>query len=369
MEILFLLLIIPLLATAAVKHFKPNIQPAHLGASLVASAVMVSVVFFVGKFGQGYDTEILNGQITSKQRIHDEYEESYEVCSGSGKNQTCHTEYETHYTVDWIVNSTVGQLTLDSLDSTWRSVYNEPDPGSYKRAYVGEPFATEHSYMNYIKAAPESLFNNEQHLIEGFDKLIPAYPQVHSHYKVNHVLSPGVALPDYDKWNEYLAHKLKTIGGSKQANIIVILAGTSDQTYRYALENKWLGGKKNDIIVLIGVSEYPKIDWVDTITIGSNAGNELMTVVMRDELTKLNTVADYKQTLDVVTNTVVKHFDRKPMQEYEYLEDSIEVDTWVLILAIILGVAVGVGLMLYFAKQTRSYGYRPRRSTIGNRFR
>jgi len=129
-------------------------------------------------------------------------------------------------------------------------------------------------------------------------------------------------------WNTYLAGTLKKLGPASQANVIVILVNTADQTYRHALETAWLGGKKNDVIVLAGVTNYPQIDWVDTITLGHNADNGLMTVTIRDELTDLGSIASGQAFFDVIATYVAQHFDRKPMADFEYLKDDIQPATW-----------------------------------------
>ena len=228
-------------------------------------------------------------------------------------------------------------------------MYNTPDPADYTAAYVGEPCSDARGYTNYIKAVPDSLFNMEASEFEQFDSLIPSYPEVYGKYHVDHVITMGMGanVPIRD-WNNYLAGKLKKLGPASQANIIVILVNTADITYRHALEAAWLGGKKNDVIVMAGVTEYPKIDWVDTITLGQNADNGLLTVKIRDELTALGTIESGQAVIDTVATNVAQHFDRKPMADFEYLKDDIEPATWVVITAFILAFLLSAGLTWAF---------------------
>jgi len=157
----------------------------------------------------------------------------------------------------------------------------------------------------------------------------------------------GVKLDNPDEWNKLMAEKLMIIGPSKQANVLLILVDTPDQSYRHALEKAWIGGKKNDIIVLVGVVEK-NIAWADVITLGGNSGNELMSVLMRDELVDLGSIEDHVKVIETVGGIVLSHFDRKPMADYEYLADEIEPPTWVIILAIILAFLGSAGLTWLF---------------------
>jgi hypothetical protein len=373
MENFFLLMLIPVIwALVARLVLKATISWKEMGLQILASVVVVGVVYGAGTYNQTADFEVWNGKITKKVREHGSYVRTYQcncytTCTGSGTSQSCtqhcSTCFEDHYTVDWFVKSTIGDIGIKSLDRTSRSVYDTPDPAAYTAAYVGEGCAATHSYKNYIKAVPDSLFNDADVAADAeFAPLIPSYPKVHSFYKINRVLAMGVPVKSVDKWDLHLRDRLRAIGPAKQANIILILVNTPDQSYRYSLERAWLGGKKNDVIVLMGVSEYPNIDWVDTITLGSNSGNELMTVKMRDDLMALKTIDNYVAVIDTVADTVTNHFDRKSMEDFKYLEDEIEPPVWVIGLATGLSILISIGLTLYFHLQN-PFGdqrYRPR---------
>lgn len=349
METFYLILLIPVVVALIARwKFNHSINWLEAAAQIVIVSIVVSIVFFAGRYSQMYDTEIWNGEVTSKHRDQDYWLESYEcncitTCSGSGSNEscttTCSTCYRDHYTVDWYLTSNIeSKIQLKYLDWESKKVYKEPDPKSYKDAYVGEPCALEHGYTNYIKAVPESLFNPEDsNKIEQFADLIPSYPEVYGEYHVDRVLTMGMGGHlQLKKWNDYLGDKVKKLGPKKQVNVILVIVNTDNQMYRYALERAWLGGKKNDVIVILGVADYPKISWADTITLGQNAGNSLMTVTMRDDLMKIGTIEDYVPIIDTIGRVVDQKFDRKPMADYEYLKDSIEPPTWVVILAFVL---------------------------------
>ena len=82
--------------------------------------VIVSVVWVAGAYSTSYDTEIWNGQVIKKERVHNHYLQSYScnchsVSCGDGCSTTqCDTCYEDRYTVDWSASTTVGHITLDA---------------------------------------------------------------------------------------------------------------------------------------------------------------------------------------------------------------------------------------------------------------
>jgi len=352
METYYLILLVPvIIALIARLKFKVSITWPETAAQIAIMSLVLSIVWLAGSWSQTHDTEIWNGEITSKHRDHDTYEQAYDCfcTTDSDGYESCSTCYETHYTVDWYLKSTIGNIRIDYKDSTWRSVYDKPDPQNYKDAYVGEACSDTRGYTNYIKAVPDSLFNMEDAVYEQFDSLIPSYPTVYGKYHVDHVITMGMgsnlAIRD---WNDYLAGKLRKLGPASQANVIVVIANTADQTYRHALETAWVGGKKNDVIVIAGVTNYPQIDWVDIITLGQNAGNGLMTVKIRDDLMELGSVESGQAFIDVVATNVGQHFDRKPMADFEYLKDDIQPATWVLITAFILAFFLSAGLTWAF---------------------
>ena len=336
METFFLLLFIPVVIAAIARwKFEHTIAWPEVAVQIVFVSLVVGGVWFAGKYGQTHDFEIWNGEVTAKNRDHGHYVESYEcfchdVCSGSGENRSCtrvcQTCYRDHYTVDWYLSTTIGNIQLAYMDRTSRRVYNEPDPPQYRNARVGEACSAERGYTNYIKAVPESLFNTHSEAeLAQFTDLIPEYPRVHSYYHFDRVLTMGMgANINHREWDNYIDRYQKVLGNSHQVNIILLIVNTPDQMYRHALEQAWVGGKKNDVIVMIGSSNFPTIDWVDTITLGCNSGNELMTVELRDSLMEIGTLEDYKVVVGAMVRTIEDKFDRKPMSDYEYLKDEID---------------------------------------------
>lgn len=351
------ILLIPLCWLLVAKYlFRSTFNWKELGISMVATSIVVVVTWQVGKHSQTQDFEIWNGYVTDKQREHDKYVRSYQCncrqsCSGTGSSRSCTTIcstcYEDRYTVTWSAKTTIGSITFDHLDRSSRLVYQSPDPTAYKRCKKGEPASLEKSYTNYVKAVPDSLFHDDSS-IESFKKKIPDYPRVYNFYHFDRVINVDSKIDSaaIKQINDNLDNELKTLGKLKQANILVVLTEIDDPTYRYAVEREWLSGKKNDIVVFVGL-DGNMITWADVMTWALNSGNELFHVTLRDAVTEMKTLnADkFSKTVASVTK---KLYDRPQMKDYEYLADDISPPTWVIILAIILSLGVSGGLTWYF---------------------
>lgn len=342
-------------------HTTEALMPA--GAFVVVSCLVVGVAFFGSKSAATGDVEIWNGKITDKSRDHGSYVRTYqcncrEVCSGSGNNRscstTCDTCYEDRYTVTWRCGSTIGEFVIKHLDETSRSVYKTPDPKRYLDVIVGEPVARAMPYVNYVQAVPSSLFTpSAESLKQQFAALTPPYPiRVFDYYRINRFLSPGISVPDEKRWNEDISELLKNRGPDKQVNAIVVIAKTSDRNYVYALQDAWEGANKNDVVLVIGAENYPKIDFVDVI---SWTKNELFKVELRDAILAQGEV-DRERVLSAVAAQIDKNFERRRMREFEYLEAEIDPPSWLLILLVTLMATAAVILTLVLKHQ--GYGRR-----------
>lgn len=361
MEYLLLLLAFPLIwPFIAKKIWSDEISWAEVGINFAGVALLVSGVWFAGSYGSITDTEIWNGSVVAKQREHDKYVRSYQCncrsySCGTSKSPrtctTCSTCYEDHYTATWTATLNFGgapyRLVLDHYDTTSRRRRNnKPDPSIYLNCAVGQPASIEQTYTNYVQAVPDSLFNNQMDDQVYADK-IPEYPRVYGKYKINRVLTVDSNVPSHllTALNERLNENLKTLGPQKQANIIVIVTGIKDAGYRYAVENAWVGGKKNDIVVFLGMDETQML-WAGVMTFALNKGNELFQVTLRDRLNNFAKTNEFEpnEVADIISKTAFELFDRISMEEFQYLEDQIQPPTWVIILAVFLSIGGSIGL-------------------------
>jgi hypothetical protein len=356
----FTFLILPKLTTNEIgRDWKTRIGFCVGG--LLVSAFIMAGMFYASIGMKTHDTQILNGEITSKDRVHGSYIESYDcncknvtTTSGSGKNKTtstrrvCDTCYRDHFTVKWYCQSNVGGWTIDYKDWTNRGVYALPDPARYTSIKIGDPASVESSYTNYIKAVPESLFKPASTSVkQKYAAFIPAYPEnVFDYYRINRVLSVGVNIPNLQEWNNELSLILRKIGPQKQANIVFVITKFDNPDYVYALQDAWTNGKKNDIIIVIGAPEFPKkAEWIRVL---AYTDRDLFRVKLRDELAELETL-DVTQVMNITSKVVMSDFKRKRMSDFKYLEDEIDPPEWVIVTAILLNIFAYLGAYVFVA--------------------
>ena len=362
MASLALLLLLPLIWPFVAKMiWKHEITLAELGLNLLIGVLIVVSGWALGRYAQALDVQILNGQVTGKRSERVSCEHSYscncrESCSGSGQNRSCTTVcstcYEHSYDIDWLLTTTVETLKINRVDRRGTT-----EPPRYTAAQVGDPVAVAENYQNYIKAAPDSLFNAAQNasLLKEFGARLPAYPdQVYDYHYVNRVLTDGVALPDQAQWSRQLAERLRSLGPQLQVNLVVVLTSSADPRYADALHAKWLGGKKNDVVVVLGTPAFPVIGWARVL---SWSDREVFKVELRDALTDLKE-ASLEPVLSTIEHHVQKGFKRRPMSDFEYLKDEVEPPLWVTGLLLLLSAIASVGAAVYFANNPYSTGGR-----------
>jgi hypothetical protein len=303
------------------------------GACLAITLVTFSLL--IGE--QTADVEIWNGKTVSKQRVEGEYQRPYECmcrdeCRGIGQNRTCtrvcQTCYEQHYTVHWYCDTTLGRYTIHSVDETTRRVYDYPDPDRWVSIKPDEPVAKAMPYTNYIQAVPNSLFTPAAADLKAkFAHMLPKYPDSpYDIYRLDRFIPVGVPVPEIPQWNWDLGVMLNDLGPAKQVNVIIVVVNTADPNYEYALRDAWDNGNKNDVIVVMGMTQYPKIEWVRIITWSKS---EIFKVQLRDRLLDLGTIENRAQVLQTISSEISSTYVRRRMREFAYLKGEIDLPVWV----------------------------------------
>lgn len=315
-------------------YFHNTITPGEAAIQFCVSALLVFGVYQIGLKSRMADTQFLNGVVTSKSKDWTSCEHSYECnCTTDSKgNRSCSTCYEHSNDWDWNVYTNANKMsfTVERIDS--RGSYAPP---RWTQVMVGEPVAMEGSFDNYVLAAPDSLF----HSIPGVKKM-PAYPQGYDYSRADRLVLDGVTVPDAALWNAQLSQMLSTVGPAKQANVVVVVTDYPSPDYADALKTSWLGGKKNDVVVVVGAPQYPKIAWVDVF---SWSKRELLNVSLRNDISELKTI-NRDAVIGTISKNVTAYFERRPMAEYEYLKDEITPTPAFLVFGWILAFALPLGI-------------------------
>ena len=306
----------------------------------VGLTLLVGVVMTVCSVGFSFMAEIrdvnsVNGVIVTKDRVHG----SYTTCNSTNKDGVCQS-WTTHYTVDWQVIGNFGTLDnplrintnvghYESTSSSSRN--NRPDPVYYTQAINGNPMAAPVGFRNYIKGAPFSLFSEEDPVM--FADKMPAYPDIIGYYNIDRVINVDTEILAFEvaELDKMLDESLKTIGPFKQANIIVVLTEVDDSTYRYQLERAWLGGKKNDVVVIVGL-DGREITWSETFTFARSMGNETLKYSMQRSVPAIGEY-DNEALHGAIVAGVNSEFTRISEKQFSYLANDVKPKWWVILLA------------------------------------
>lgn len=365
MVTLVLLLILPLLVPIVAKrYYGHEITWQEMGLNMVIAAAIVTGGWFLGRYAEMADVQFLNGEVTRKYSEHVSCEHSYkcrcvETCSTNSDgskscSETCDTCYDHSFDVDWTVAGTPGSVKIDRVD---RQGVNEP--AAWTQAFVGEPMAIRDRYTNYVKGAKNSLFNtvSEVSSAKQYSSLIPEYPAtLVGYYGLNRFVSAGVSVPNTAQWNASISQRLRKLGPAKQVNLVVVASSAAERDYGTAIKARWLNGKKNDVVIVLGAPAYPRIEWADVL---AWTDHEMFKVSLRDELQDLGDMSNPEAVLDVVQKAIEKSYVRKPMKDYDYLASEIEPPFWVIVLLGIGGILASVAVAVLFGNnQTREAGSR-----------
>jgi len=292
------------------------------------------------------DTEIWNGVVASKSSEHVDCAHSYPCnpypcnCDNKGNCSTCYATCHEHaYDVDWHVY-TSNQETVDINRVDSQGVF---EPPRFTAARIGEPTAVEHTYVNYIKAAPDTLFRH-QGLTERYAGKLPAYPgDVVDYYRLDRFLPWGVAVDGARVWGEALSNVNARWGRASQANVIVVLVRDQPQEWFYALEQQWVGGKKNDIVLVVDVDDTLTPQWASVMCWTTE---EIFRVQLRDIIMASGALTKDKLTHDL--DAALPLFKRKPMADFQYLEAEITPSRMQWVITLIISLVIAVGLSWLF---------------------
>jgi len=346
----FIWLIVGITVVAIVAPFVMRfVFPHHISWKEVGISVIISIIFsvvctLVVLFGGKFNTEILNGKVVGKEQVQVSCEHSYEVCSGTGNNRVCTTYYDHNWDYDWMVRTTVGDIRISRVDRQ-----GTEEPPRFSKVVVGEHVAMENSYVDYLKGVDSSLLYRKNYRVDpDLQKLVPNYPSVYDYYRSKPVIFRGVSAnkATQEAYNLQMRNVLKEIGGSKQVNVVVVIANTDRAEFGEYLRNEWRNGRKNDQVVVIGAPNFPEVSW--SYSFGWSKNQEVNPAIDYD-ISELDTLTPEKLAY-IVKSNVVREFKRRPMEEFKsYLWEN-KISWWVFLLVIILQVAVNVGAAVYFYK-------------------
>lgn len=295
--------------------------------------LVLSLGYFIESRAQGEDTEILSGKVVGKSREVVSCEHSYpcrcrQECSGRGNQRSCFEVcdicYEHPFDVDWDVKTTVGTISIDRLDSQGLA-----QPPRWTKVKNDEPVSKVADYENYVKAVPGALYTRIS------TEPTPPYPgKIYDYYHVDRVVDWHANIPEADlkSLNEQISLDLREVSPVKQVNLVVVVTSSPTSMFAENLKAAWLGGKKNDVVLVIGLSQYPSIAWVSVFSWSSD---DLLNIKLRDAVLAHGNL-DVK-AVDLAVTDISKLWTRRHMSEFKYLKHEIKPSSLAYILIFLIG--------------------------------
>jgi hypothetical protein len=352
-----ILILIPLILLIILKMvWRDKFEWTTFAIAFLAVCIISSIGFFGSKSLQTRDVEIINGQVTDKYSRKVSCEHDYKCnCTptysrdSNGRRyqsgESCQTCYDHSYDVDWTLKTDIGNINIRRVNRQ-----GTEEPQRWTVAKIGDPVADTHSYTNYLKGAEQSLFHKKVEVLNPLP--VPEYPSdIYDYHYINRTLAVGLTVPDLPKWNRMISEALREVGPKKQANFVVVIAKTGALNYADKVESAWLGGKKNDVIVVIGAPEYPKIEWVRIL---SWSDKQDLKVFLRDAIYDIG-VVDPEKIVPVMVSETSKRFKRKEMKDFEYLDFESQPPMWASATTLIVSLLVSLGGAIYYTNNQWRY--------------
>lgn len=339
MAIGLLSIVLPLLMAYFIPH---KINRDELLISIV-SGVLTTIISIVVYFSNNYNYKLIHGNVLSKSQETVSCSHSHQRCYGSKKHRRCTTYYEHLWDYDWVVKTTVGDITIDRVDRRGTS-----EPPRYTKVNVGDNVASSKYYTDYIGGS-DSLYNTAK-LIDTsnpYHKIVPNYPDVTDYYNVNLVIAVGNI---NNKIVTQLNNKLRTImpelSKTKHNNTIVIITKESMAFAEY-LKNAWNNGKINDGVIVMGINDKNEITFTKAFGWSRNFMyfSKLETDLLDVQKLSIDTL---DKIVYAIHQDTKEYFKQKSMKDFEYLMYEKEISLFYILFIVTIQIVLNVGLAYYF---------------------
>jgi hypothetical protein len=306
------------------------------------------------------------------------------TCTGSGKDEVCTTtyydcSYQDDHSPEWYIETTIGErfyinertfyqllaqfksqkVIIDQHSNYSSNSYANCNKGSkfygrivgdvsyvYKAEWKGDiesskPLATEHHYINKIKASDLSVFNISIVNEKDVKKLkLYNYPELNDEFSYPTILGKNISL----KTQENFKRLNGKFGPINKVRLWILVFNSNNPLVGQYQRNYWVNGNKNELVICIGKDSISnKINWVSGFSWTTN--QEIIT-----------NIRDFIVSQDVLNDNtwfnIYKHVDenlgkfvKRSFKEFDYL--TVEPHNWQIMLIIILSITVSIGVNLW----------------------
>lgn len=347
--------------------FREEINLIEWAIGSVISIIISLIFWFAVIHGMTIDEEIISGKIINikyEPRWIEEYIETHTTTDDKGNTSTYTTiEHRTHGPNWWYISS-YGNSRIIKTDIN-RNTYNylllkfgkenkklgdRPGfDGGDRYDYYGEninnwiePVTSTLTFTNKIKAAP-SVFS----YVKVSDKIpVFKYPEEKNEFCTTRLL--GIAKEHFDKRKFDLMNS--RLGPYKRVNIIIIGFIDKDVSLAQYQEAKYVGGKKNDLVICYGWNSKEKkviwskvFGWTEKAIVKRNIESFFI-----DNKFNLTIKNDCDILLEITEVEIKENYRIKDWTKFDYI--TVEPPAWSYIVLIIVSLFVQIVLYFIFIK-------------------
>lgn len=181
------------------------------------------------------------------------------------------------------------------------------------------PMTLSFDYVNYIKAAHYNILHSStdvSHNVLDYPKEIRGEFSTKSIQRV--ISDTPININKFQKQLDVIAASMSL---KYEVNPLIYVTA-QDRSFVNSLRNKWQNGKKNDAILVLGITSGV-ITWSDSISLSDNTNFE---VSCRNNFYDLN-ISDVSGITNEFKRIIHKNYTRKPMEDFEFLRENIDI-TW-----------------------------------------
>lgn len=356
-----------------------------LGEAVIQIALsLVTIILFFSLFSYWF-TDVQDVEFWNSRVILAEHWETWDEQTEDSNGKFSHTKHPPQWTLHTSMNERVsisetqyenivqrfGNQSYERINRANRVSHN--DGNRYFTTYNGKaetevPASVEHYFTNWVKATQGDDADSSEVML-SFKELLKDYPRLgasdYGPIEVDRVIQAGTDVPEdfCAQIDAELDSLLAEIGASKQVNILVYLVNTPDKRFEDALREHWVNGKKNDVIVILGLVKKGQnpvnmtensalgqhlirwsgvLAWVDEAK-GDELGFRQLLAQRMEKLKSLNHSPEkiVNEIRDQITSPVSEGgFKRKAMADFSHLASEIAMPWWANLLVVLSSVTV-----------------------------
>lgn len=358
MYLFYLIACIPLIVGMILWILKKNIVWWEWLVSSLLGFITTAVIHIILIVGMTDDIETWSGKVSHAvyhPRWVEEYQEIHTRTVGTGKNARTEiyytTEHRTHHE-RWVAFLNFGSMQrereitkqlFDEIKKKFggkmdvvrgsRSGYHSGDKNDYyARNHTGYiyPVTTTMHFENRIKCAP-SVYSYAE---VPDDSPVYEWPQNTNWDRSQRLLGAAnvISIAEWDRMNTRL-------GPTKKVNVIMIGFGDVGSEIAQLQEAKWIGGKKNDLVLCFGGPvKRPTWSYVFGWTEREIVKRNLETILLNNQIND--------DIIPIIEKEVVVNYEIKDWSKFDYI--SVEPPWWS-VMILILTMAIAQTIFLCWA--------------------